>query len=223
MDEKTALLYSKLNSYKFLVQKTKKFIEISLQQVKNPYIACSFGKDSAVMLHLILQFAPGIPVRFASHPETRLLDNYDEVIKKWLEKEINYQEIFCNGRIIKIKHHQRESLSAGNWDSFFLGIRAEESFGRRISLKTHGQFHKLSTGIIKISPLAWWQEKDVATYIVEHKLPFLNKYKIEGFSARTTSGIPRTHIQECLMSLKSRDINSFNKLVEMFPEVKEFV
>ncbi|MDD5343107.1 MAG: phosphoadenosine phosphosulfate reductase family protein [Smithella sp.] len=223
MDEKTALLYSRLNSYKYLVEKTKNFIENSLQQVKNPYVACSFGKDSAVMLHLVLQFNPAIPVRFASRQETNLIDNYEEVIKKWLEKGINYQEIFMESGLVKIKNQLKNSLSQGKWDSFFVGIRAEESFGRRVSLKTHGQFHKLENGIIKISPMAWWKLNDVIAYTIENNIPFLNKYKIEGFSARTTSGVPRKYIHECLASLKDRDINSFNKLVEMFPEVKEFV
>ncbi len=51
MDKKTALLYAKMPEYKYLVNKTSGFIKWALKQVKNPYVACSFGKDSAVMLH----------------------------------------------------------------------------------------------------------------------------------------------------------------------------
>lgn len=227
MDKRTALLYAQLKPYKALVNKTSGFIRWALERVKNPYVACSFGKDSAVMLHLILQHRPNIPVRFASHPETSLLDNYQEVINLWVENYgINYHEIFCDGGLIKVRHHQRNMLDAlhEDWDSFFVGIRKQESVGRRISLRTHGMFHKLkSTGRIKISPLADWTEKEIATYTVANNIPLLDKYQKEGFSARTTSGIPRTNIEESLMSLKSRDIQSFNELCKLYPDAAEYV
>jgi len=196
-----------------------------LDRVQNPYVACSFGKDSAVMLHLILQIRPGIPVRFASHPETRLLDNYDKVINDWKSIGINLHEIFCDGGLVKVKHAQRDALDAMNesWDSFFVGIRMQESVGRRISLKKFGMFHKLSNGRIKICPMSDWLENDISAYVLSNNLPTLTKYKIEGFSARTTSGIPRTNISECIQSLKSRDIYSFNKLCQLFPDVNEFI
>lgn len=225
MDYKTAELYSKLHSYKALVNKTSGFIRWALERVENPYVACSFGKDSSVMLDLILKQNPNISVRFASHPETRILDNYDEVISKWKEKGINLNEIYCDGGIVKIKYAQRDALDAmnENWDSFFVGIRMQESAGRRISLKKYGMFHKLVNGRIKISPMADWKENDIAAYCLLNNLPILNKYNQEGFSARTTSGIPRTDINECLSSLKNRDIQAFNKLCQLFPDVKNFV
>jgi len=225
MDKKTALLYAQLNTYKYRVDKTSNFIKYALENVKNPYVACSFGKDSAVMLHLVLQQAMNVPVRFASHPETRILDNYDEVINKWIDKGINYQEIYCDGGLIKVKHAQRNALNGlhENWDSFFVGIRKQESFGRRVSLKKFGMFYKLkSTGRIKISPMSDWTEKEISVYVLANDLPTLTKYQIEGFSARTTSGIPRTHIEECLNSLKQRDIQGFNKLCNLFPDVENF-
>lgn len=227
MDKKSALLYAQLKPYKALVNKTSGFIKWALKQVENPYVACSFGKDSSVMLHLILNHAPNIPVRFASHPETSLLDNYQGVIELWVDRYgINYQEIFCHGGLIKVRHHQRNMLDAlhENWDSFFVGIRKQESVGRRISLKKYGMFHKLkSTGRVKISPLADWTEKEISAYTISNNLPVLEKYKKEGFSARTTSGIPRTNIEESLMSLKSRDIESFNKLCKLYPDAGEYV
>ncbi len=223
VDAKTASLYCKLSSFKRLLNQTNDFIKNSINNITNPYLACSFGKDSSVMLDLVLKHIPDIKVRFATHPETRLLDNYDEIIGYWKNKNINYEEIYCAGGLVKVKHHQRESLNQGEWDSFFIGIRAEESFGRRVSLKKYGAFYKLKNGRIKISPVAWWKTIDISSYILDNNIPYLNKYSKEGFGARTTSGVPRTHVSECLSSLKSRDINSFNKLCRMFPDVKEFV
>lgn len=225
MDKNTALLYVRLNKYKYLVNKTEGFISDSLSKVNKPYVACSFGKDSAVMLDIILKVYPDIPVRFASHPETRILDNYDQVISKWAERNINLHEIFCDGGIVKVKHAQRDALDAmhEDWDSFFVGIRAEESVPRRITLRKYGQFHKLSNGRVKISPMAWWGEDDISAYVISNNIPTLDKYVFEGFSARTTSGIPRTNIDECLQSLKNRDVHAFNKLCDLFPDVRSFI
>jgi predicted phosphoadenosine phosphosulfate sulfurtransferase len=225
IDERSALLYAQLKPYKALVAKTERFIRWALARVANPYVACSFGKDSSVMLHLVLNQKPDIPVVFASHPETRILDNYDKVIRYWIESEINYHEIFCDGGLVKVKHDQRNRMAAWSdqWDAFFIGIRSQESFGRRISLKKYGMFHRLASGKIKISPLAQWKTEDIAAYTLEHKLPLLDKYGFEGFAARTTSGIPRTHINECLQSLKNRDLNAFNAICKLFPDVNEFL
>ncbi len=224
MDKKTALLYSQLKQYKALVNKTEGFMRWALDRVEKPYVACSFGKDSSVMLDLILKQRPEIPVRFASHPETRLLDNYDEVIDWWIDRGINYHEIFCDGGLVKVRHAQRDALDAmdEDWDSFFVGIRTQESFARRVSLKKYGMFHLLKNGRKKISPMADWKTRDVSAYLLSNDIPYLSKYKDEGFDARTTSGIPRTHISECLQSLKQRDIDAYNRLCILFADVKEF-
>jgi len=215
--------YAKLKSYQNLVIRTHEFIGRTLKLVKKPYVACSFGKDSSVMLDMVLKHNPNILVRFASHPETRLLDNYSQVIDWWRARGINYEEIYCEGRLVKVKHHQRNMLSAGDFDGFFVGIRAEESVGRRISLRRFTQYHRLPDGRAKICPVAWWTTRDIITYIVTNGLPCLNKYRDEGFDARTTSGIPRTHIHETLSSLRQRDKHSFNALRQLFPEVDYFV
>src|SRR5690606_13424265 len=214
--------YSKLKAYQNLVIRTHEFIGRTLKLVKKPYVACSFGKDSSVMLDMVLKHDHNILVRFASHPETRLLDNYKQVIDWWRARGINYEEVYCEGRLVKVKHHQRNMLSAGDFDGFFVGIRAEESFGRRVSLRKHSPYHRLPDGMVKISPLAWWTTRDIAAYIVTNNLPVLSKYILEGFDSRTTSGIPRTHIHETLSSLRQRDAASFNELQKLFPEVKYF-
>lgn len=223
MTYREALLYANLKTYRRTVAKTRQFLRWALAQVQKPYLACSFGKDSSVMLHIALDIQPDIPVRFATHPETNLLDNYEDIVGWWLSKGIHLEEIYCYGDLIKVKHHQRNRLNEGDYDSFLIGIRAQESVARRVSLKTYGQFYKLKTGRVKICPMAWWSEKEVAAYIAEHNLPLLSKYEVEGVSARTTSGIPRTHIHESLTSLKQRDIYAFNQLCKLYPDARHYV
>lgn len=217
-------LNSKLKRYKSLVQKTKKFIANSLRQVEKPYLACSFGKDSSVMLHLVLQYDSAISVRFATHPETNFLDSYADVVPWWTDNyKINLQDIYCEGGLLKVKHDQRNKLNEGDWDSFFVGIRAEESFGRKISLRKHGQFHRLKAGRIKICPMAWWKEIDIGTYLYRNNIPVLDKYKHYGIGARTTSGIARTHIAENLQSVRDMDSARFNQLCELYPDARFYV
>lgn len=218
-------MYAEMPEHKSRVRITKRFISKALRRVKNPYLACSFGKDSSVMLHLVIEQKPDIPVRFATHPETNLLDDYNRVVDWWIERHgINLQEVYCEGGLKKEKHHQRDSLDAGDWDSFFVGIRAEESAGRRIYLRKHGLLYKLKMNDRwKICPMGWWEQKNVSAYLAKYELPVLDKYQFEGMNARTTAGLPRTHLNESLQSLKNRDPQSFNKLCKMFPDAKYYV
>jgi 3'-phosphoadenosine 5'-phosphosulfate sulfotransferase (PAPS reductase)/FAD synthetase len=229
------LLYYELKPFQSLLERTKKFIRNSLQKVSNPYVACSFGKDSSVMLHLILQERNDIPVRVVIHPETFFLDRYREVIDWWKEKyKINLKEIYCERDTFFVEKEQgkgqRARLNEGNYDAFFVGIRAEESLARSITLKHHGTFYFVKKWQkYRIAPLAWWKLSDVAAYMVYHQLPVLATYEFFGFEARTTTGVPVKDRKPflptytSLSQLKMRDPIAFNQLAKKFPEVRFFV
>ena len=130
MDKKTALLYAQLKPYKALVNKTSGFIRWALERVKNPYVACSFGKDSAVMLHLILQQAPDVSVRFIRWRfETEFIDNYDEVIKDW--GYLNLEQVELSRESLSDKRKDR--YDTVGYDGYFIGLRKNESVSRRIT------------------------------------------------------------------------------------------
>lgn len=220
MDKRTALLYAQLKPYKALVNKTSGFIRWALERVENPYLACSFGKDSAVMLHLVLQQKPDIDVRFIRwQNETEHIDNYDEVISKWGNiklTQVEFNRIFLSDK-------RKDRYDTVGYDSYFIGLRSQESTVRRITLKTHGLFYKNTSGMIRISPLADWTEKEITAYIVSNDLPTLNTYTIDGFSSRTASRIPRADngIRESFLTdLKHRDFESYQKLLLKFPEIQ---
>lgn len=224
MDLKTAELFSRLNTYKALVKKTEGFIKWALDRVQNPYIACSFGKDSAVMLHLVQKNNPNIPVVFVSRPETNLVDNYEEIIKEWNLPNlivVNFNQNtfdFISKSVIKTGMKTIEQ----NYDSFFVGLRAQESAGRRITLKKNGMFYKNSANLVRICPVAFWTEKEIAVYSITNKLPVLSTYQKEGYSARTTAGISSKTPELSLASLKARDIESYNKLLKLLPDAKYY-
>lgn len=220
MDSKTAMLYAQLKPYKALVEKTKGFIRWALDKVDKPYVACSFGKDSAVMLHLVREIRPNIKVRFIRwEGETEHIDNYDEVISQW--GDINLEQIeMCR---ISLSDKRKDRYDVGKeYDAFFVGLRMQESTARRITLKTHGLFYKNKAGLVRISPLAEWTDKDVATYVFANSLPMLNSYKINGMKSRTASRIPREDFgirEQFLSDLKARDFTAYQKLLLKFPEI----
>lgn len=226
MDYKSALLYSKLNKFKRLVHETEQFIKDSLQQVKNPYVACSFGKDSIVMLHLILEYKPDIKVIWITFPETKYLNNYYEVSEKWKEIfKINLEEIFIDIPA-DVNFNDKEAFPKHPYDSYFVGITSEESVKRRITLKTKGKFYKKNDGMIRIAPLANWQINDIAAYILSNKLPFLESYKNEGFESRTVTGFTEDLYAfrlNQLNELKHRNIISYNQLITEYPGLKNYV
>jgi 3'-phosphoadenosine 5'-phosphosulfate sulfotransferase (PAPS reductase)/FAD synthetase len=205
------------------VNKTSGFIRWALERVENPYIACSFGKDSAVMLHLCLKHRPDIPVIFVRRIETDLIDNYQETIAKW--GKINLHQLTVQGWIETGSKKRTVSTATNDleYDSYFVGLRIDESAARRISIKTAGMFYKMKEGKIRICPMSDWTTNDIAAYCLSNDLPILSKYLNEGFEARTTSGIPRKFAAESLQSLKNRDIESFNKLLKLLPDARNYI
>lgn len=226
MNEKTALLYTKLNSFNCLLYRTRRFIKWSLSQVQNPYVACSFGKDSAVMLSIILEYNQNIDVIWITFPETKYLNNYYEIADEWQHKyNIKLKEIFIDIPA-DVNYNDKEAFPKAPYDSYFVGITAEESVSRRITLKTKGKFYKKSDGMIRIAPLANWQINDIAAYCLANKLPILETYKTQGFESRTVTGFTEDiyafRINQ-LNELKKRNINSYNQLLSEYPGLKIYV
>lgn len=219
MDKKTSLLYAQLTPFKALVNKTNGFIRWALERVNNPYVACSFGKDSAVMLHLILKHKKDIKVRFVRwRNETEFIDNYDEVIKMWGDINLEQIELSREG----LCDRRKNRFDAIGFDSYFIGLRQEESVDRRITLKKNGMFYTTKSKIIRISPLSDWTEKDITAYMFSNNLPVLNTYLVHGSESRTASRIPREDYgirRSFLNDLKNRDIASYHNLIKHFPEI----
>lgn len=223
MDPAAALLFAQTGQFKFLVKKTENFIGWALKRVNNPYVACSFGKDSAVMLHMALKLQPQIKVRFIKwFAETDIIDNYNEVISKW--GDINLEIVEFSRQTLDDTRKDRYDTT--EYDSYFIGFRQEESTDRRITLKANGKFFTNKKGLTRISPLSEWTTMDIAAYVFSNNLPVLNTYLKQGIESRTSSRIPRPDYgirSAFLQNLKQRDISAFNQLISTFPDAKYFV
>lgn len=223
IDERVHKLYAQLPEHKYLVRKTVNFIRWALQRVEKPYLACSFGKDSSVMLHLVFNQFPNIPVKFLGKTETDLIDDYSEIIDWWRKKNVLIERITYRGWLEgATKTGIAKNINDEGFDSFFVGIRSDESVARRITLKKDGKFFKMKSGKTRIAPMAAWTTRDIAAYMVTHNLPVLEAYKREGFEARTTSNIPSKYPHESIARLKDSDISAYNRVLQLFPDAKYF-
>ncbi len=224
MTKEEAKLYSKFERFKWLVRDTQKFIRWSLSKVLRPYLACSFGKDSSAMLHLVVQEKPDIPVYWVFFSETKYLDNYEEVVDWWIRNyKINLIRRFVRLPIDYPFDNREVMPKKGFYDSYFVGLRKEESVPRRKTLTYMGKFAQKKDGLIRIAPLADWTLDDVAAYIVSNELPLLKSYEEYGFEERTTSSITMNLYEIRLMQiekLKRRDINAYNELMRLCPDLK---
>jgi predicted phosphoadenosine phosphosulfate sulfurtransferase len=204
-------------------------IRAGLDVCQAPYVAFSVGKDSAVLAHLVMRVRPEVELRFIRWEESQYLDNYEEVLAAW--------EARCAPRLV-VLDLARDSLAvraAGRWeqlrqvapcDGYFIGLRAEESRKRRLTLRQHGALYQQASGLWRVAPLAWWRMDDVAAYIVQHDLPMLGTYHAEGLAARTSARVPRDHLnirEQALSALRQRDPGRWNQLRQLLPEVAGYL
>ena len=176
MNEKTRetfLLWTETEEYKKKVEEAKKIIKNALKTHKKPYVAYSGGKDSTVMLNLILKQKPDILVFHY---------DYGRYMPRWLEKEV-----ITNAKKIGVQNFLLDS--GKNWyktffgriekdferkgyDLVFVGIRKEESCKRKARIEEKHFLSKMD----ECWPLKNWTWKDVWGYIVKNELPYPSVY-----------------------------------------------
>ena len=152
-------------------------------------VTSSFGVQAAIMLHLVTQQAPGIPVVVVDtgylFPETyqfmdaltsRLNLNLEvcraELSPAWQEARYGKQwEQGIDG--IKAYNHRNKvapldakfnELAVTTW---FTGLRREQAASR-----AETPFIDVAAGRIKVQPIADWTKQDVHRYLEQHNLPY---------------------------------------------------
>lgn len=239
-------LHAKLPIYERRKAEAQRIIRGALEHMQRPYIAFSCGKDSSVLAHMVLQIDRSIPLRFLSSGETRLVHNVDEVLSFFRDlgaeiQEINIDRVFTDEWINatwteqrKAGRHDLELLNDRSFDGMFMGLRAEESRARKISLYQNQTIglppfcYRYISGkresMFRCCPLARWTTKDVGAYIVEHGLPYLDWYDYQGFEGRTTARLTGDAVrQNALFWLKKTKPENFMVLAQRFPEFRLYV
>ena len=152
-------------------------------------VSSSFGAQSAVMLHLLAQQQPDIPVvlidtgylfpetyRFVDELTDRLALNLKvyraETSSAW--QETRYGKRWEKGAAALRAYNEEnkvlpmeralDELGVGTW---FAGLRRSQSTGRRQTA-----FLTSSGERWKVHPIADWSDRDVHRYLQAHKLPY---------------------------------------------------
>ena len=152
-------------------------------------LSSSFGIQAAVMLHLVTQVKPDIPIiltdtgylfaetyQFIDQLTKRLTLNLHifraDQSPNW--QEARYGKLWEQGvdgikqynTINKVKpmHNAFATLEAGTW---FSGLRREQS-----SSRANLPILAVQNGVLKFLPVIDWSNKDVHYYLKEHDLPY---------------------------------------------------
>lgn len=238
-DRDIAGLWSRHPTHRRRLDKSVEIIKESFKHCNRPFVAFSAGKDSTVLADLVLDANPKVPLRFLSSGETRLIHDVDKVIEYFVARgadvqEINMDRVFADGWEGATWDEQRKAgrrdmeLLNDGYDAVFMGLRAEESRNRQISLmnlRTEGlppycyKYKEMRNKMMRICPLAEWKHEDVAAYLYARELPVLEWYEDYGIKSRTTARLTGDAVrQNVLVWLKRKDLTAYTKLVERFPE-----
>lgn len=246
------LLYSHLNKYVNKLMKTQEYLQ-SIIDKYNSYVAFSGGKDSWVMLHMLLQYKPDIPVMFANsgneYPDT--IDFIDYIEKLYnlnlyeIETSMSMTEIYEKVGAYQFKesdvtwaarepkriliYEPANEMKKMGHNAVFMGLRAEESKGRKINYKKNGlEYLCQYDGITHINPLSNWTIDDIWAYIVQNDIPYNRIYDKPWKNGRrdirvaTYSG--RTSITEGRwLFIKMFYPELWNEFIKKFPMAKGYV
>lgn len=152
-------------------------------------VTSSFGIQAAVMLHLVTQARPDIPVVFTDtgylFPETyRFIDQLSEELTLNLKiyqarqspnwQEARYGQLWDQGiegiekynKLNKVEPMRRalDELDVGTW---FSGLRREQSNSR-----ANLPILSIQNGVFKFLPVIDWTNKDVHYYLTDNNLKY---------------------------------------------------
>lgn len=161
------------------------------------YVSFSAGKDSAVCAHACHRVRPGIPIlmsdpgcpthwledercAWVDYAKAHGWDLHLFAWDKWADGVAD-----ADGASYRKAAHASQFVALGAWASLrglsrrVMGLRAEESRTRRISLGTDR-----GSSATRLCPIGQWSNDDVWAYIVTRGLPWLSIYDHIGPSAR---------------------------------------
>jgi len=162
-------------------------------------VTCSFQVEDMVLLHLLMQRIPRIPVLFL---ETgyHFAETYayrDRMAREWdldlvnlssampvEEQEGRFGILYASdpSRCCRLRKVEPLMAALGQYEVWFTGLRREQS-PTRAGLQVE-EPHTLPGGrrLKKVSPLAAWAWKEVLAYAAVHEIPPLPLYE-QGYTS----------------------------------------
>jgi phosphoadenosine phosphosulfate reductase len=171
---------------------TSQATELIVEQLKTataPAVTSSFQSECVVLVDLIRQVRPDIPVLFLDtlHHFAQTLTYRDEMVERYNLNVINLRAVEPQVGLWQIestdaccaRHKVGPLFSAlENYDVWFTALRRDQS-PSRANLKEVEPF-RLPSGnsIQKIAPLAGWAARDVWRYAKDRNIPLLPLYEL---------------------------------------------
>lgn len=242
------LLHARLSGFHRLLEQTRVAVVDGLRHAP-AYVAFSGGKDSTVLLDLVLEAAPDTPVLWGDdgwdYPETlQFLADTEEHYGFKLTRIRNRGNIAgfaawagtetwdganpgpWDYQCISFDDHSR-LIHALGYRGVFLGLRQEESAIRRITLRQRGTLYFAQReGIWHCCPLAHWRVEDVWAYILSRELAYnliydrLDALGVEPRYQRVGPLIAWG--ADCYATLKRGWPELYNRFAAEFPQVSAF-
>ena len=174
------------------MNETSRLIADNLAAARTPCITSSFQAECVVLVHMLLEIEPRIPVLFLDtvHHFAHTYTYRDELAERWQLNLVNLRAAEPTPGLWQTDtqaccalHKVGPLFSALEaYDVWFTALRREQS-PSRANLAEIEPF-RLPTGktLRKVSPLAGWTTKDVWAYAKAHDIPLLPLYEL-GYSS----------------------------------------
>jgi phosphoadenosine phosphosulfate reductase len=152
---------------------------------KGAAMSSSFGAQSAVLLHMLVEIDPSVPVLFLDTgflfketlqfkedlkkrfklniKEFRATPEQMAVVKKRLSDPNNTPGMCCDDTKVDLMKRSLEGVTC-----WIAGLRRSQSSTR----KGIDIVEEYGSGLIKVHPIANWSSRDVYDYMKKHDLPF---------------------------------------------------
>jgi phosphoadenosine phosphosulfate reductase len=177
----------------------QEFLREHLGRAQNPCVTSSFQAEDVVVLHMVRDLLPRIPVLFLEtgyhFPET--LAYRDRIAAEWdlnlvnvlpvhtvAEQESEFGILYQSApdRCCGLRKVEPLFRSLAPYDTWITGLRREQSKSRA-NLQSEESF-TLPTGqvLAKLSPLAEWSTRDVWQFAETHNIPLLPLYE-QGYTS----------------------------------------
>lgn len=170
---------------------------------KGAVVSCSFGKDSLVVLYLVREVMPGVPVLF-SNTLCQFQETYElkeELCRKWrlnlietkpadgwtfwklaekhgLDDGKKYRDACCDN--LKEKP-MRKAIRKHGFKYNFTGITALESRTRMWRICQGGtHYYSRKDGVVRIHPIAYWTPDEVWSFLTRAQIPVNRAYENYG-------------------------------------------
>lgn len=243
-------LVSQTEDFKKRVKEAQKSIRKAIDTCQSLAVSFSFGKDSLVCLDIARKIKSDILIINIDRGEGGDLPSAVEMYRKFAENQnLNYHRVKTPKSVFQIyeeagsifdveKDDMKQNLLSGirkaidifNIDCSIVGLRAEESSGRKY-LRKYGTFHYSETEqIYKCKPILNWTGRQIWAYIMSENLPYLDWYdkmaKFEGGYERARyanwAGLFMKE-EGRLSKLAITYPEYFRELAKEFPEIRRFI